>query len=51
MFLPDMHVLNLWKIKTSKTVLNAFFEIVNESNGKPNTFWVDHGRQFYNKLM
>ena len=39
------------KDKKRKTVLNAFTEIVNESNCKPNQFWVDHGRQFYNKLM
>ena len=39
------------KDKKRKTVLNAFIEIVNESNCKPNQFWVDHGRQFYNKLM
>ena len=39
------------KDKKFKTVLNAFIEIVNESNCKPNHFWVDHGRQFYNKLM
>ena len=34
-----------------KTVLNAFIEIVNESNCKPNKLWVDQGREFYNKLM
>ena len=39
------------KDKKCKTVLNAFIEIVNESNCKPNQFWVDHGRRFYNKLM
>ena len=26
-------------------------EIVNESDRKPNKFWVDQGREFYNKLM
>ena len=30
MFSPNMHWLNLWKIK-SKAVLNAFIEIVNQS--------------------
>ena len=44
-----MHGLNLWKQK-GKTVLNAFIEIVNESC-KPNTFLIDQGREFYNKLM
>ena len=39
------------KNKESKTVLNAFIEILNESNSKPNKLWVDQGRQFYNKLM
>ena len=39
------------KDKKSKTVLNAFIEIVNESNRKPNKLWVDQGREFYNKLM
>ena len=34
-----------------KKVLNAFIEIVNESNRKPNELWVDQGREFYNKLM
>ena len=33
------------------TVLNAFIEIVNESNRKPNKLWVDQGRDFYNKIM
>ena len=33
-----------------KTVLNAFIEIVNESNCKPNKSWVDQGREFI-KLM
>ena len=39
------------KEKKGKTVLNAFIEIVNESNRKPNKLWVDQGRKFYNKLM
>ena len=34
------------KDKISKTVLNAFIEIVNESNRKPNKLWVDQGRDF-----
>ena len=39
------------KDKKSKTVLNAFIKLVNESNRKPNKLWVHQGRQFYNKLM
>ena len=39
------------KDRKGKTVLYAFIEIVNESNGKPNKLWVDRGREFYNKLM
>ena len=39
------------KDKKSKTVLNAFIEIVNESSHKPNKLWVDQGREFYNKFM
>ena len=32
------------KDKKGKTVFNAFIEIVNESNCKPNKLWVDQGR-------
>ena len=32
------------KDEKGKTVLNAFTEIVNESNRKPNKLWVDQGR-------
>ena len=39
------------KDKKAKTVLNAFIEIVNESNCKPDKLWVDQGIEFYNKLM
>ena len=39
------------KNKEDKTVLNAFIEIVNESNRKPNKLWADQGGEFYNKLM
>ena len=39
------------KDKRGKTVLNAFIEIVNESNRKPNKLWFDQGTEFYNKLM
>ena len=39
------------KDKKGKTVLNAFIEIVNESNRKPNKLRLDQGREFYNELM
>ena len=39
------------KSKNYKTDLNAFIEVVNESNYKPNKVWVDQGRNFYNKLV
>ena len=32
--------------KKGKTVLNAFVEIVNESNCKPNKLWVNQRREF-----
>ena len=32
-------------------VYNAFIEILNESNGKPNNLWFDQGRKFYKKFM
>ena len=37
--------------KKGKTVLIAFMKIRNKCNHKPNKLWVDHGREFYNKLM
>ena len=33
------------KDKKGKTVLNAFIEIVNESNSKPNKLWFDQGEK------
>ena len=39
------------KYKKGPTVLNAFNEIINESNRKPNKLWVDQEREFYNKRM
>ena len=41
----------LFQDKKGKTFLNAFIEIVNESNHKPNKLWIDQGRAFYNKHM
>ena len=38
------------KDKKGKTV-NAFIEIVNESNRKPNKLWVYQGGEFYDKHM
>ena len=37
--------------KKVKTALNASIEIVNEFDHKPNTLWLDQGREFYNKRM
>ena len=34
------------KDKKGKTFLDAFIELVNESNCKPNKLWVDQGREF-----
>ena len=36
--------------KKNKTVLNAFIEIVNESNRKPNKLWTDQEREICSKL-
>ena len=49
MFKLVMHV--TLKARKSKTVLNAFIEIVNESNCKPNKLWVYQEREFHNKLI
>ena len=51
----DVFTIYAWakplKAKKGKRALNAFIEIVNESDRKPNKLWVDQGKQFYNKLM
>ena len=39
------------KNKKGKTFLNAFIEIVNESNRNRNRLWVDQGKEFYNKRV
>ena len=39
------------KDEKGETALNAFIEIVSESNRKPNKLWVDQRREFCNKLM
>ena len=41
-------LIKLLKNKKTKTVLHAFIEIVDESNGKPNKLWVDQEKGFYN---
>ena len=46
-----MHGFKYLKDKKIKTVINAFIQIVNESNRKPNKLWVDQEREFYNKLI
>ena len=35
------------KDEKGKTVLNAFIEIVNESNSKPSKLWFDQGKKNY----
>ena len=39
------------KNKNSKSILNAFKNIIDKSNRKPNRLWVDQGKEFYNKDM
>ena len=54
-YVIDVFAIYAWikplKDKKGKTVLNAFIQIVNESNCKPNKLWVDQGRKFYNKFL
>ena len=38
------------KDKKGKTVLDGFIEIRNQSKSKPDKWWVDHGKEFYNSL-
>ena len=42
-----------WVIKDKKniTITNAFQNILDKSNGKPNKIRVDKGSKFYNKSM
>ena len=65
LFVIDVFIKYAWvrplkykTVKTFKTVLNkgiaalnAFIEIVNKSNRKPNKLWVDQRREFYNRFM
>ena len=39
------------KDRKGQTVLNAFIETVNESNHKPNKFWIDQGREFMQEWL
>ena len=39
------------KYKKCEKLLDAFIEIVNESNRKPFKLWVDRGKEIYNKVM
>ena len=41
----------LLKDKKGITITNAFQQILNESNCKPNEIWVDKGSEFYNRSM
>ena len=38
------------KDKKGKTVLDGFIEIRNQSKSKPDEWWVDQGKEFYNSL-
>ena len=40
MFSLNMQALKLKLLKGKKSIFNAFIEIVNESNRKPNKLWV-----------
>ena len=38
------------KDKKGETVLDGFIEIRNQSKRKPDKWWVDQGKEFYNSL-
>ena len=50
-FIVNMIGLFLWNIKKGITITNAFQNILDESNRKPNKIWVDEGSDFYNRSM
>ena len=50
-FMVNMIGLFLWNIKKGITITNAFQNILDESNRKPNKIWVDKGSDFYNRSM
>ena len=39
------------KDKKRITITNAFQNILDESNPKPNKIWADKGSEFYNRLI
>ena len=39
------------KDKKGVSIVNAFQNILNKSNRKPNKIWVDKGSEFYNRSM
>ena len=39
------------KDKRGISIVNAFQNILDSSNRKPNKIWVDQGREFYKKLF
>ena len=55
LFVIDVFIKYAWvkplKDKEGNTALNAFIEIANESNRKPNKLRVDQGKEFYNTLI
>ena len=46
-----MRGLFLQKIKKGITIIDAFQNILDESNRKPNKIWVDKGSELYNRSM
>ena len=55
LFVIDVFIKYAWvkplKDKEGNTALNAFIEIANESNRKPNKLRADQGKEFYNTLI
>ena len=39
------------KDKKGETIANAFKDVMEKSNRKPNKLWVDQGKEFYNQHM
>ena len=39
------------KDKKGVSITNGFYEIMKQSNRKPNKIWVDQGGQFYNNVF
>ena len=55
LFVIDVFIKYAWvkplKDKEGNTALNAFIEIANESNRKPNKLRADQGKEFYNNTL